>query len=112
MRITTLLIPALFLVPFTLPAQTPFPLQQYGHGGCGLGDYVPTFHTGGEFPILGNSNFQVVSENLSSPFLKYYDVCIAPRQALWHTPSWPREGIKCREEAHTSSPLPRNRGQL
>ena len=61
---SALLVLAALALAVTAPSQTPFPLQQYGNGGCGLGDYVPTFHTGGEFPIIGNSNFQVVSRNL------------------------------------------------
>ena len=84
MRITTLLIPALFLVPFTLPAQTPFPLQQYGHGGCGLGDYVPTFHTGGEFPVIGNSRFQVISRNLRGGMPGVFFFAMSPAMARWY----------------------------
>ena len=64
MRAHSLLV-AILLMSAPLLAQTPFPLQQYGTGGCGTGVYVPTFHTGGEFPIIWNSNrFQVVSRNL------------------------------------------------
>ena len=64
MRFLLPLLLATLLLPTMIPAQTPFPLQQYGNGGCGAGAYVPTFHTGGEFPVIGNSNFQVISRNL------------------------------------------------
>lgn len=52
----------LLVLAGSLSAQGPG-LSPYGSGGCG-GGYVPTFHTGGEPPVLGNTAFQVVSENL------------------------------------------------
>lgn len=38
-------------------------LTPFGDGACGSG-FVPTFHTRGEMPVLGNTGFQLVSENL------------------------------------------------
>lgn len=45
-----------------LEAQSPW-LVPYGTGGCGS-DYVPTLHTAGEMPVIGNARFRLVSENL------------------------------------------------
>lgn len=39
-------------------------ISTYGDGSC-AGWYVPTFHTGGEIPTLGNTAFRVISENLT-----------------------------------------------
>ena len=68
MRILTII----FLLAASLPGQSAFPVTQYGNGSAGPTDYVPTLHTEGRFPVLGNSGFQVVSRNLtgqSSGFL-------------------------------------------
>ena len=53
---------ALLLVATSLPAQNTG-LSPYGDGICGS-DFVPTFHTGGEMPVLGNASFQAISDNL------------------------------------------------
>lgn len=43
-------------------AQSPW-LGPYGDGSCGSG-FVPTWHTAGEMPTIGNAQFRLVSENL------------------------------------------------
>lgn len=58
-----LILVSLFLA-MPISSQTPFPLRQYGSGGAGLGNFVPTFHSSGEFPVVGNSSFRLVSRNL------------------------------------------------
>ena len=64
-QITRILLVLAGLVPAGAPAaQAPDPLQRYGSPGAGRGVFLPTFHTDGEFPVLGNGNFHVTAGNL------------------------------------------------